>query len=187
MNAPNQYSDLLKEAENLVIDAISDTMDLYGVTPSIGRLYGVLYFKDEPMTLDDMSEELGMSKPSMSTSIRSLQQIDYVHKVWQKGVRKDLYLAEKDFFKTFISFFCKKWIREINVNIEAIEKAERILHQLLNDPNVPVWVYEKAKMDLDQLNEAQRYYDWLKKVTAVFESKEIFDMLDKHIMDDTKI
>lgn len=104
MSDVQEYHDLLKEAEDVVISALADTMDLYGVTPSVGRLYGMLYFMDEPVTLDQMSEELGMSKPTMSTSIRSLQNIDMVHKVWKKGVRKDLYEAEKDFSKSFFHF-----------------------------------------------------------------------------------
>lgn len=151
-SSSNPYEESLEEAEDLMVDAIAETMDLYGITPSVGRLYGVLYFKQEPLTLDDMSEELGMSKPSMSTGIRALQQIDYVHKVWQKGVRKDLYLAEKDFFKTFTAFFGKMWNREISVCLEATKKAIDILTKLVQDPHVPVWVHEKAKADLEQLN-----------------------------------
>ncbi|MDI5789788.1 hypothetical protein PO124_19530 [Bacillus licheniformis] len=45
-------------------------MDLYGITRSAGILYGTMYLSDE-MTLDEMREELQMSKPSMSTSVKS--------------------------------------------------------------------------------------------------------------------
>lgn len=183
MSSSQSYEDSLKEAENMVIDAISETMDLYGVTPSIGRLYGILYFKQEPLTLDDMSAELGMSKPSMSTGIRALQQIHYVHKVWQKGVRKDLYVAEKDFFKTFTSFFSNMWNREIAVNLEATERAAEILTELVRDPNVPVWIHEKAKADLEQLNQSKAYYEWLRNIVDLFESKEINKLLEQHNKD----
>lgn len=181
MGSSYQYEEILKEAENLVVDAISETMDLYGVTPSVGRLYGILYFKQEPLTLDEMSQELGMSKPSMSTGIRALQQIHYVHKVWQKGVRKDLYLAEKDFFKTFTSFFGNMWSREIAVNMEATERATEILTELVQDPNVPVWIHEKAKADLEQMNQSRQYYEWLKKVVQLFESKEINKLVEEYM------
>ncbi|UFJ39160.1 GbsR/MarR family transcriptional regulator [Brevibacillus humidisoli] len=175
-----KHENILAEAEELVIDAISETMDLYGVTPSIGRLYGVMYFTDEPLTLDQMSSKMGMSKPSMSTSIRALQQIDMVHKVWQKGVRKDLYSAEKDFFKSFISFFCKKWNREIEVNMEAIKKAEEKLKMILDDPSAPVGIYKKAKADMELLDWSKKYYQWLEKLIASFENKEIFRLLEEN-------
>ncbi|MGW8428440.1 choline uptake/conversion transcriptional regulator CudC [Peribacillus simplex] len=185
MNTENKYIDLLKEAENLVIDTISETMDdLYGVTASTGRLYGILCFKDEAMTLDDMSNELGMTKPSMSTSIRSLQQIDMVTKVWKKGVRKDLYQAEKDFFKSFITFFCKKWEREIAINTVTIENAEKLLNQLINDPEVPESIYEKAKINLNQLQHNKQYYKFLKKLVYIFKKGIIFEFIESNPFND---
>ncbi|RYM06715.1 GbsR/MarR family transcriptional regulator [Sporolactobacillus sp. THM7-7] len=176
-----KYTDILYEAEESVISALADTMDLYGVTYSVGRLYGFLYFKNEPVTLDQMSQDLGMSKPSMSTGIRTLQQIDMVHKVWKTGVRKDLYNAEKDFSKSFFSFFCKKWEREISVNLEAIVFAEEKLTMLKNDSNVPVWIHDKAITDLNQLEESKQYYRFLKKLVKAFESREILKLMDDEI------
>ncbi|MEK1829672.1 hypothetical protein AAAC51_12855 [Priestia megaterium] len=104
MSDVQEYHDLLKEAEDVVVSALADTMDLYGVTPSVGRLYGMLYFMDEPVTLDQMSEELGMSKPTMSTSIRSLQNIDMVHKVWKKVFEKTYMKQKKIFLSLFFIF-----------------------------------------------------------------------------------
>src|SRR5699024_11470102 len=74
--------------------------------PSVGKLYATMYFQGK-MTLDEMRDELGMSKPSMSTSVRKLQKIGMVKKVFQRGSRKDTYTAEKDFFRSFTSFYCQ--------------------------------------------------------------------------------
>ncbi|MFJ7512817.1 hypothetical protein ACIQW7_25770 [Peribacillus simplex] len=44
MNTEDKYINLLKEAENLVIDTISETMDdLYWVTASTGRLFYLMF------------------------------------------------------------------------------------------------------------------------------------------------
>ncbi|UYZ15616.1 GbsR/MarR family transcriptional regulator [Brevibacillus sp. WF146] len=155
-------------------------MDLYGVTPSIGRLYGVMYFSEEPMTLDEMSKKLGMSKPRMSTGVHQLLEIYMIQKVWKKGERKDLYEAEKDFFSSFISFFCKKWEREITVNLAAIDKSMEKLQVLLNFPDVPVPIQQKARKNLQQLEESIQYYQWLKKLVHAFKSKEIFTLLESY-------
>lgn len=173
------YLEVLEEAEAIVIDAIAETMDLYGVTPSIGRLYGVLYFSEEPMTLNQMSSSLGMSKPSMSTGIHSLMDIEMVQKVWRKGERRDLYTAEKDFFVSFISFFCKKWDREVSTNLQAIEKATEQLNSLVENPDVPDALHRKAKKDLQLLEESTKYYLWLKKLIHAFRSKEMFKMIEE--------
>ena len=103
-----QGIDKLEKARERVIDAIAQNMNLYGVTPSVGRLWGLMYFQDEPMTLDDMKQELGMSKTSMSTSVRNLVDLKMVDKVWKKGTRKDLYEVEEDWYQTFIDFFTIK-------------------------------------------------------------------------------
>ncbi len=169
-----EYEKKVEEAENIVIAAIAETMDLYGVTESIGRLYAILYFSDEPMTLDEMSEKMGMSKPSMSNGIHTLLDIEMVEKVWQRGVRKDLYVAEKDFFKTFVTFFSKKWEREANVNLEAIFQAEEKLNELLNDPHLPSRVEEKVKKDLQLIRESKRYYLWLKRLVQKMRNREFF-------------
>lgn len=175
----NNYSEMLEEAEGIVIDAIAETMDLYGVTPSIGRLYAILYFSEEAMTLDQMGKSLGMSKPSMSTGIHSLLDIEMVQKVWRKGERKDLYKAEKDFFVSFISFFCKKWDRELSTNLHAIEKATDQLNALVNNPDVPDAIQQKAQKNLQQLEDSTQYYMWLKKLVKAFRSKELFNFIEE--------
>lgn len=169
----------LEEARERVIDAISQNMNLYGVTESIGRLYGALYFQEAPMTLDDMKEELGMSKTSMSTSVRSLLELKMVDKVWKKGVRKDLYQAEPDWYQTFIDFFTIKWRNGISINVSAMEKSRADLQDLIQDEQVDEGVKEKARMDIEKLTSALEYYDWLNRLVDSFESEEIFKYIPK--------
>ncbi|MHC0036410.1 GbsR/MarR family transcriptional regulator [Pseudoneobacillus sp. C159] len=166
-------------ARERVIDAISQNMNLYGVTESIGRLYGALYFQDGPLTLDDMKEELGMSKTSMSTSVRSLLELKMVDKVWKKGARKDLYQAELDWHQTFIDFFSIKWRAGININVSAMEKSLGELHQLLEDETTDESIKSQAKTDITKLTEALEYYDWLNRLVDSFESKKIFEFIPK--------
>ena len=54
-----------------VIENIGRNMDLYGIPLSTGHLYGLLYFADKPMNLDEMGQEMKMSKTSMSTGVRT--------------------------------------------------------------------------------------------------------------------
>lgn len=169
----------LELSRERVIEAISKNMHLYGITESIGRLYGALYFQEGPLTLDEMKEELGMSKTSMSTSVRSLLDLKMVGKVWKKGVRKDLYQAEPDWYQTFIDFFSIKWRAGISINVSAMEKSLAELQSLLEDENVDSKVKTEAKMDIVKLTDALEYYDWLDRLVDSFESKEIFQYIPK--------
>jgi DNA-binding transcriptional regulator GbsR (MarR family) len=174
----------IEKAENAVIQSIAETMDLYGVTPSIGRLYATMYFKHDPMTLDNMKDDLGMSKPSMSTAVRKLQDINIVQKVWQKGSRKDLFLAEKNFFHYFSHFFGNKWKREAKLNLSAIDNAERLLKQVMDNDSLTDDLKQRAEQNYRQLEEYRKYCYWLERLVRSIESGEIFEFLP---IDDPKI
>lgn len=169
----------MEEAKDNVISAISETMDLYGVTPSAGNLYATMYFKDQ-MNLDEMREELGMSKPSMSTSIRKLQEIDMVKKTFQRGTRKHTYVAEKDFFRSFMSFYCQMWDREVKMNLEAIKQAEGNLVEIFEDETLSTEIRDEAKAHHDMLENSKVYYHWLESLTASIRNEEIFEFLPKN-------
>ncbi|GMA52884.1 hypothetical protein GCM10025857_42410 [Alicyclobacillus contaminans] len=84
----------LEDAEDQVTQAISETMDLYGVTPAAGKIYATMYFEDQ-MNLDEMREKLGMSKPSMSTNVRHLQEIGMVKRNFNVVQENILILQKK--------------------------------------------------------------------------------------------
>ncbi|MFZ3591173.1 GbsR/MarR family transcriptional regulator [Bacillus sp. DJP31] len=169
----------LERSRSRVIDAIAQNMNLYGITPSIGRLYGLLLFSGAPLTLDEMKEELGMSKTSMSTSVRSLLDLNMVDKVWVKGARKDLYAIEEDWHQSFFDFFSIKWRAGISMNIVAIEKSMKELKELLIDEDVSQEVRELAELDTTKLQNSLEYYDWLNRLIDTFETREIFDFVPK--------
>ncbi|MFD2761546.1 choline uptake/conversion transcriptional regulator CudC [Lentibacillus juripiscarius] len=170
--------DKLESAKGHVIEAIAETMDVYGVTPAAGKLYATMYFKDQ-MNLDEMREELDMSKPSMSTSVRKLQEIEMVKKKFQRGSRKHTYAAEKDFFHSFMSYFCQMWDREAKMNMEAIKQAEFELDEIIEDENVSAELVEEAREIYEQLNHSKTYYRWLERLVASIRSEEIFEFLPK--------
>ncbi|WP_430789724.1 choline uptake/conversion transcriptional regulator CudC [Virgibacillus flavescens] len=181
VNRNNDNNEKAKEkidqAESMMVNTISETMDLYGVTPSVGRLYATMYFKHQPLTLDEMKEALGMSKPSMSTSVRKLQEINIVQKVWQKGSRKDTFMAEKNFFNYFSQFYGMKWEREVSMFMVSIKKAKEQLNEVIENSETDETLLERARLDYQQLDDAMIYYKWLDKLTKLTKSGEIFDYI----------
>ncbi|MFD1347780.1 choline uptake/conversion transcriptional regulator CudC [Oceanobacillus caeni] len=168
----------LEYAQDRVIEAISETMDLYGVTPAAGKIYATMYFKDQ-MNLDEMREELGMSKPSMSTNVRKLQQIEMVKKKFQRGTRKHTYAAEKDFFHSFMAYFCQMWEREVKLNMEAIAEAEKLLLEIYEDESISEDIRDEAKKNYDLLDQSKVYYRWLEKLVESIRTEEIYTFIPK--------
>ncbi|WP_396266039.1 GbsR/MarR family transcriptional regulator [Halobacillus salinarum] len=169
-----RYEDTIEQ----FIQVIAKNMNLYGVTPSIGRLYGVLYFSDEPMTLDDMREALEMSKTSMSTGVRALSEMKMVEPSFKKGVRKDLYKSEEDWYKSFTSLFGSKWRHHTETNIEEADEAIQELVQI-QERTSDQTLKDRIDQDVERLRYAQNYYRWLMKFIHVVESGEIFRYVPK--------
>src|SRR5690625_668010 len=153
-------------------------MNLYGITSSIGRLYGALYFSNEPMTLDDMMNALQMSKTSMSTGVRTLSDTRMVESTFRKGIRKDLYQSEEDWYKSFTSLFGNRWRQHTDTNIEEAEEAIEKLEYLLLETNDDELI-DRLKDDIDRLRYAKNYYRWLMRFIRVIESGEIFKFIPK--------
>lgn len=177
-NREREVREKLDFAKEEVIAAIAETMDLYGVTPSAGTLYATMYFNDT-MNLDEMREELSMSKPSMSTGVRKLQENGMVKRVFQRGTRKHLYRAEKDFFESFMAFYCKMWDREAKQNLDAIRIAEKELNDIVQMTDVSDALREEAKANLKLLEQSKIYYKWLSRLSESVKSEEIFEFLPK--------
>lgn len=169
----------LDKARERVIEAIAQNIHLYGVTPSAGRLYGMMFFHHEPLTLDDMKEELGMSKTSMSTAVRSLSDLKMVERVWKKGIRKDLYKAEEDWYQSFIDLFSTKWRIAISLHGQALRRSLSDLRKLVSEENLDEDVKNLAQQDIDKLEYVLEYNEWLGRLIDSFESHEIFDLVPK--------
>jgi DNA-binding transcriptional regulator GbsR (MarR family) len=172
----------IERARERIIETISQNMHLYGVTPSIGRLYGILFFNDQPMTLDNMKEELQMSKTSMSTSVRTLTDLNMVEKVWRKGERKDLYAAKRDWYEIFIDYFSDEWRKVAQLNAAAINESLKELDRLLAEEPAPSEKQaEKIQTDKEKLLYMMDYYNWLNRLFDFFESEEIFKAVERKV------
>lgn len=161
------------------IQVIAKNMSLYGITSSVGRLYGVLYFSDQPMTLDDMREALVMSKTSMSTGVRSLSDMKMVESTFKKGIRKDLYESEEDWYKSFTSLFGNRWRKHTETNIEEAEETIAELNDLL-ERTTDNELRGEINSDMERLVYAMNYYKWLMEFIRVIESGKIFDYIPKN-------
>ncbi|WP_284139494.1 MULTISPECIES: MarR family transcriptional regulator [unclassified Virgibacillus] len=114
----------------------SKTIEMFDLNPLEARLFAHLYLAEKPMTLDEMSEALGKSKTAMSTNIRSLSELNLVTRVWKKGVRKDLYQANRQLFKLFTTSYMNKWIDAAAHQRDTIKEIENeAIKQLDETPN----------------------------------------------------
>ncbi|MBY0221547.1 GbsR/MarR family transcriptional regulator [Mammaliicoccus sciuri] len=169
----------LEKSRERIIETIAQNIHLYGLTPSAGRQYGTMFFHDDPLTLDDMTEELGMSKTSMSTSVRALSDLKLVERAWKRGVRKDLYQVKDDWYQSFIDLFSIKWRRSISLYSTTIRKSLNELNKLAADPSITDDLKLMVERDIEKLRYVQDYYEWLDRLVDAFEDHDIFDLVPR--------
>lgn len=168
----------LMKVRKRVIEAIGRNMDLYGIALSTGHLYGLLFFADKPMTLDEMGVEMSMSKTSMSTGVRTLLDLKMVNKVWEKGSRKDLYEVEYDWYQTFTDFFAIKWRKAVESNILVLRRSlEELNRCLASEPEGPL--RKVLEEDARKMKEAVKYYEWLDRLIDTMENGDIYQLVPK--------
>lgn len=167
-----------------MIENIGRNMDLYGISISTGHLYGLLFFADKPMNLDEMGQEMRMSKTSMSTGVRTLLDYKMVNKVWEKGSRKDLYEVEYDWYQTFADYFDIKWRKSVESNILVLRKALEEIEKLMKEHEDDEELHAVLQADRAKMREAEAYYRWLDRLIDTFVDGDIFKLVPKEPPED---
>ena len=84
----------LVEWESAVIDLFLNAAQSVGLPKSLGQIYGLLFCRDESLSMADIMELLQISKGSASQGLRALKQLGAVNSVFAREDRKERYFAE---------------------------------------------------------------------------------------------
>ena len=178
MNKTN--SEQLDFIKDKFIEKTADNMSTFGVSTTVGRVLGIIYMNRAPMTLDQLSERTGMSKTRMSQVIREMIKHNIVEKVFQKGVRKDLYMVEDNYHQVFISLFTSNWREAINKSRVFEKRVSDELTKLGESSSLS----DDEEETLDELTQEiqlwKDYYNWLYRLVEFLESGEVFKHVPIH-------
>jgi len=118
----------LKKVEDIFTETLGKTADAFGISRAVAQLYAILYLSPKPLSLDEMAEHLKVSKGNISVNIRILNDWQAVRKIWQRGSRKDYYVAELDIKKIIMNKLRDGLNRRIGEIIGETSKIEKILN-----------------------------------------------------------
>jgi DNA-binding transcriptional regulator GbsR (MarR family) len=94
---------------NTFIERMGLAAENDGLSRIAGRLFGALILHNEPCSLDDLAEELDVSKASISTEARRLVDRGIAERIGKPGDRRDYYSLTSDFFAQIIRFRLSRW------------------------------------------------------------------------------
>ncbi len=95
----------------------------YGLTRIAGELSALLFMESGPVSIGEMSERLGVSKPSVSTNIRFLERWQVVKKVPVRNDRRDYYEFTDDLWLAARAAFESIFQRDVKRLMEVLRTA----------------------------------------------------------------
>jgi DNA-binding transcriptional regulator GbsR (MarR family) len=92
-------------------DRVASLFEHDGLPPIAGRMFALLLVTEDALSLDELSECLGVSKASASTNARLLAQLGVTEQVRRQGSRKDYYRVVPDVFERSVAQRMARWRR----------------------------------------------------------------------------
>ncbi|MCS3900736.1 GbsR/MarR family transcriptional regulator [Methanococcus voltae] len=138
-------------------------MELYGelarltnLPKSMGEVYSAIYLSEKPLCMDEIIDFLKISKGTASTTIRKLEELKAIKKVWVEGDRKNYYkisgsipLLDSMFKRDMIISDACDTLNKIMDNPmdeETKKYAEKKLHGILVIKEISKKITESLKM-----------------------------------------
>jgi HTH-type transcriptional regulator, glycine betaine synthesis regulator len=120
----------IERARANTIQGLSHISNFWGFSKGMGAIFGVLFLSPSPLSLDELVEQVGITKGAVSTNVRQLERLGLVHQQIVIGERKDYYEAETDFWKVVKSVLREREqnefdraIRTVSESLEMVESA----------------------------------------------------------------
>ena len=127
------------------VDFFVRMMSIMGLPRSVGEIYGLLYFSENPLSMDQICKKLGISVGSASQGLKTLRNLKSIKTIYVPGERKDHFLAETEFRKLFSNFIKD----EILPHLESA--SDRILRIENNLEKIPLEKKEFYKIRVEKL------------------------------------
>jgi len=149
----------LDAARRKFIEAGGNTTQSFGFGRILGQLFALLYLSAKPLCLDEIARELGVSKASVSTTVRQLAQWAAVRRVWVKGDRKDYYEAETDFGSMLRHGLLTTFRKKLETAGTQIGNVETTLQKAME--NINDGEREEMRVVAERLERAKSFHNKL--------------------------
>ena len=117
-------------ARERVIESLEQSAEVYGLSRSAGRIYGVLYFATDPLSIPELVEETGYAKSTVSNVTQTLTRIGLIHRRSSEGGgRRVRFSAEQEIWFILQDVFQQYIQREIQTTLRTIKRAEAQLSE----------------------------------------------------------
>jgi DNA-binding transcriptional regulator GbsR (MarR family) len=98
----------------------------WGINRTMAQVHALLLIAPDPLSAEDVMEELHISRGNVNMNIRSLINWGLVHKDNVSGERKEYFIAEKDMWKVATLIMKERRKRELEPALHVLENVSKV-------------------------------------------------------------
>ena len=116
----------LAEAKQQFISSWGAFGTHWGINRTMAQIHALLMVSPNPITQDDLMEQLDISRGNVNMNIRELITWGLVDRVILPGERREYFTAEKDIWKVATQIIRERKKRELDPMLKLLSQLEKI-------------------------------------------------------------
>jgi HTH-type transcriptional regulator, glycine betaine synthesis regulator len=124
----------LAEVEDQFVGLWRQMSGLWGISPTMAQIHGLLFITGEALSADAIIERLGISRGNASMNLRQLIEWGLVRQVHKRGDRREYYESPSDVWEMFTTIAAQRKRREIDPVLSTLRRChEQLSPEALGD------------------------------------------------------
>ncbi|WP_330441831.1 GbsR/MarR family transcriptional regulator [Flavobacterium sp. C4GT6] len=111
------------EAKNKFVQTWGALGSQWGINKTMAQIHALLMVSNEQLSMEDIMEELQISRGNASMNIRALIDWGIVYKEFKHGERREFFTAEKDLDELAIKIAKERSKREIKPALKVLKEV----------------------------------------------------------------
>lgn len=149
----------LSEAKQKFIDSWGNFGTYWGINRTMAQIHALLMISPEPLSQDDVMEELSVSRGNVNMNIRELIDWGLVERVIIRGERKEYFTAEKDIWRVATQIIKERKKRELDPMMKLLDQLSEVEGDKKD---------KEVKQLIDTVNSIKRFGNQADKMLDVF-------------------
>src|SRR6516162_6607321 len=117
----------LDEVEQEFVGLWRSMSALWGISPTMAEIHGLLYITGAALSMDDIMERLSISRGNVSMNLSKLAEWGLVRRVHRRGDRRDYYESLRDVWEMFTLVAAQRKRREIDPILNTLRQCKERL------------------------------------------------------------
>src|SRR5204862_1126244 len=113
----------LQEVEDQFVDLWRTMSSLWGISPTMAQIHGLLYISGAALSMDDIMSRLAISRGNVSMNLSKLVEWGLVRRVHKRGDRKEYYESLSDVWEMFNLVASQRKRREIDPILNTLRRC----------------------------------------------------------------